>query len=136
MVMYEGIQDAFSKSDIICLRINNNEEFYSKDNSGYKDIMFYFEKMIVHSHQMPALSVSLDEETRNAIKQGVWLEFIFYNEGINNDLLFDSLLVEVNEGFQGFNIIRKYNNKYEGRCFYIDLNNTNMNELYNYLTGK
>ena len=136
MIIHENIQDCFDTANIIHVIIDNNEEWYDNNDYEYKEIIFYLKNMLKGSHQMPALSVSLDNETRIAMKTGVWLEFLFDIEGINNDLPFSSLLIEVNENSGGFNIIRKYKDKYDGRCFYIDLNNKNMSELYNYLIGK
>ena len=133
MVMYENIQDCFNKADKIHLIINNKEEWLDVNDEKYQKIIFYIERVLIDSHQMPALSVSLDSETREVMKKGIWLEFVFNKEGINNDLPFNALLIEVNKDHEGFNIIRKYNNKYEGRCFYINLANKNMSELYNYL---
>ena len=89
--------------------------------------------MLVDSHPMPAFGVSLDSETKLAITNGVWLRLIYNNTIWVDGMNFDELLIQVNPEFSGFNIIRGNNGVYEGRCYYIDLNNNSMKTLYNYL---
>ena len=88
-----------------------------------------------NSHQMPAFGVSLDDLTRQEMQTGVWLEFTFDKTCYNSDMPFDSLLINIQNDFTGFNIIRKYQNKYDGRCFYINLIDKNMTNLYNLLSS-
>ena len=42
---------------------------------------------------------------------------------------FEGLLIKVEKDWHGFNLIRKNNGKYDGRCFYLSLENS-MDELY------
>lgn len=136
-ITYNNLEEVFADSYQIDLLINNEKYEYDNNDQEYYKILVLFDEMLTGSRQVPALGVSLDNETRKAIKNGVWLEFNYDITRYNNDLPFDSLLIEVNQNYGGFNIIRKYNNKYEGRCFYINLeNNSRMNKLYNYLTDK
>ena len=136
-ITYNNLEEVFADSYQIDLLINNEKYEYDNNNQEYYKILVLFDEMLSGSREVPALGVSLDNETRKAIKNGVWLEFNYDITRYNNDLPFDSLLIEVNQNYGGFNIIRKYNNKYEGRCFYINLeNNSKMNKLYNYLTDK
>lgn len=136
-ITYNNLEEVFADSYQIDLLINNEKYEYDNNNQEYYKILVLFDEMLTGSREVPALGVSLDNETRKAIKNGVWLEFNYDITRYNNDLPFDSLLIEVNQNYGGFNIIRKYNNKYEGRCFYINLeNNSKMNKLYNYLTDK
>ena len=136
-ITYNNLEEVFADSYQIDLLINNEKYEYDNNDQEYYKILVLFDEMLTGSRQDPALGVSLDNETRKAIKNGVWLEFNYDITRYNNDLPFDSLLIEVNQNYGGFNIIRKYNNKYEGRCFYINLeNNSRMNKLYNYLTDK
>ena len=86
-------------------------------------------------HEMPAFGVSLDNETRQAMKQGVWLELKFGEVKSHNGMPFESLVIEVAPNYGGFNIIRQTDGKYEGRCFYVSLDG-DMSILYNYLTQK
>ena len=130
---YENIQESFNDSYQIKFIKNNYSYYFEKESNDYKKIIAIINKMLDNSHQMPALSISIDSETKKEIKTGLWLEFYYKETKTNNELPFDSLLIEINKDYYGFNIIRKYNNKYDGRCFYISLTNTNMNELYYYL---
>ena len=86
-------------------------------------------EMLNDSNEMPALGVALHDETINALKKGVWLEVCFSKIIHHNEMPFDSLLIEVCEDFSGFNIIRKNNGVYGGRCFYIALKNKTMKNL-------
>ena len=86
--------------------------------------------MLTNSHEMPALGVSLDNETRNELKNGLWLEFNYKTTQTYNEMPFDSLLIKVEPDNSGFNVLRKHDNLYEGRCYYINLD-CNMSALYN-----
>jgi len=132
---YEDIQLSFKDSFQIEVILNGESEFYNKGEEKYNLILFEFEKMLQGSYQMPALGVSIDELTKEEKKSGVWLEFKFKGVNYNGDLPFEALLVQVKEDYYGFNVIRKYEGKYDGRCFYINLNDTNMNSLYMYLVN-
>ena len=46
------------------------------------------------------------------------------------EMLFSKLLINVNKDWTGFNIIRYYNGCYDGRCYYVDLIDANMENLY------
>ena len=70
---------------------------------------------------MPAFGVSLNDETIQAKQTGVWIELFYETTCLNNEMPFDSLLIQVEPENTGFNVIRKYDDKYDGRCFYIDL---------------
>ena len=79
------------------------------------------------------VKLPLDNETREAIKTGLWIELIYSNTQEYNEMPFDTLLIQVEKDYTGFNIIRKHNDKYEGRCFYLALNG-DMSKLYDILT--
>ena len=64
------------------------------------------------------------------MKQGVWLKLIYDKTFVHNEMPFDSLLIQIEKDWTGFNIYRGNNGIYEGRCFYIDLVNNNMKNLY------
>lgn len=82
-------------------------------------------------HDMPAFGVSIHNETIGAMKKSVWVEFFFPDTMTHNEMPFDSWLVQVEKDFTGFNIIRKYQEKYDGRCFYIRLvNGKSLEGLY------
>lgn len=134
-INYSNIQDCFKDATKIEVVIDNNSLIYTKDKENYSKILSEFEDMINNSHQMPAFGVSLDDLTRQEMQTGVWLEFTFDKTCYNSDMPFDSLLINIQNDFTGFNIIRKYQNKYDGRCFYINLIDKNMTNLYNLLSS-
>ncbi len=76
-----------------------------------------------HARLMPAFGVSLHEETQRELESGNWLQINFQNEQTQNGLSFNSLLFKLEET-QGFNLIRLFNKKYEGRCLFLDLDET------------
>ena len=69
---------------------------------------------------MPAFGVSLHAETLNELKNDNWIKINFNKQIIVNELPFVSLIFKL-EKTSGFNLIRFHNEKYEGRCFYLDL---------------
>lgn len=92
--------------------------------------------MLVGSYEMPAFGVSLNADTRAAMKKGVWVEYCFGEVLTHNEMNFSKLLVEVVPQFKGFNIIR-YNSGagYSGRCFYINLDEGDMSDFYDLLVN-
>ena len=112
------------------LIIYNNGVEHNCTKPEISALLQSLQQMLTNSHEMPALGVSLDSETRNELKSGLWLEFNYKTTQTYNDMPFDSLLIKVEPENCGFNIIRKYNNLYEGRCYYINLD-CNMSDLYN-----
>lgn len=92
--------------------------------------------MLEDSHTMPAFGVSIHTETLKAIQKGVWLKLQYNGTQVVDEMMFDELLIEVNPEFSGFNIIRGNRGIYEGRCYYIDLTNSSMKELYDFILSK
>ena len=103
---------------------------FSKEDSGFGAVMVAFYEMMDGHHEMPAFGVSIDKEVRVSMAEGVWIEFVFDSTYIHNDMPFERLLINVQEDFSGFNVVRFNNGKYEGRCFYVDLVDKKMNNLY------
>lgn len=89
--------------------------------------------MMADCRQMPAFGVALDNEVKDAIKSKVWLELEYDKTIVFDEMPFDKLLIEVGEDYTGFNLMRHHDGKYEGRCYYVDLVEHDMSELYNYL---
>ncbi|MBO5910011.1 MAG: hypothetical protein J6Q15_00730, partial [Clostridia bacterium] len=52
-----------------------------------------------------------------------------------DDMPFDELLIEINPEFSGFNVIRGNKGIFEGRCYYVNLVNCTMKELYQYVSN-
>lgn len=95
------------------LKSIESEQDFLKIKSNLKDLFS-------SSRLMPAFGVSLHNETLNEIKKDVWLKINFKKEIEKSGLSFNALLFKLEE-VQGFNLIRLYNDKYDGRCLYLDL---------------
>ena len=67
---------------------------------------------------LPALAVGIHEEVEKEIQKGLWIQINFGETKTVNDLPFDSLLIKAEVG-NGYNLIRKYNGEYGGRCIYV-----------------
>ena len=83
---------------------------------------------------MPAFGVSIDELTREDMKNGLWIELCFDGVQSFEAMDFEGLLIKVEKDFHGFNLIRRNNGKYDGRCFYLSLQNS-MDKLYEEIEG-
>lgn len=90
--------------------------------------------MLQNSRQMPAFGVSIHVDTINDMMQGYWIKLQYSETKVVNDMHFDELLIKVEPNASGFNVIRGNKGIYEGRCYYIDLDNKSMNGLYNYIS--
>ena len=93
--------------------VENNEESFLQIKDNLKDLFS-------SSRLMPAFGVSLHNDTLNEIKKGIWLKINFDSKIEKSGLPFNSLIFKLEE-VQGFNLIRLYNNTYDGRCLYLDL---------------
>ena len=124
----KSITNYFSKATAITIIHNGTKSSYLKGDDKFEEILSALNKITAGAHDMPAYGVSLDKDTKKAIESGLWLELKFKKAETFNELPFESLLFEINESYQGFNLIRKNNNTYDGRCFYLNLK-TNMKHL-------
>ena len=119
----------FNICSAICVSYNGEEYVFENGSDEYDKIMSTALDFMKNSHEMPALGVSLDNETKSAKKTGLWLELKF-NKTLNYlDMPFDSLLINIEKGNSGCNIIRGNNGVYEGRCYYLNHSKT-MDTLY------
>lgn len=125
------IKDYFKNAETITININNESRKFKCDNEEFAYLISSIDILTKDSHEMPALGISLDSEIKEAMKNNVWIEFSYSTIQEHNEMPFDSLLIFVDKDSQGFNIFRGNNNKFEGRCFYINLNNSSMENLYN-----
>ena len=125
MVIYNDNENSLHN----CLKFVENFEIFNA-GKGKKidetDIRFNrifqnLENVFKNSFLLPAFGVSLHQETLNERENGVWLQINFKKEQTKNGLNFNSLLFKL-EKTQGFNLIRLYENRYEGRCLFLDLN--------------
>lgn len=124
------LYDFFSDSNKITIFDDGKIYEFPQNSTGFGEILKEFLYLINDAHEMPAFGVSLHEETTQALTNGLWLKFDFEEEHEHNDLPFTSLLIYVNPQDQGFNLIREYQHRFEGRCFYLSLQQNNMQDLF------
>lgn len=124
-----NILEILTTSNEIVIYNNNTTTTYETDNEEFITITEEIIKLSQVCREAPAFGVSLHNETLEAMKSGLWIEFNFNKTISHNDMPFDSLLIQVVKDYTGFNIIRKCDNKYEGRCFYVDLIDSNLSSL-------
>ena len=119
----------------------NEEIMFSAYNNGHQiemtedDIKKFdeiFSEMLQDCRPMPALGVSLHDQTMKEVENGIWIRFEFDETIEVNELPFDELLIKIAKDMYGFNVIRGNQGKFEGRCFYVDIPR-NLDKLYDYL---
>ena len=126
---FESITDSFDSSVQMVITIENMTTTLEEGDDKFEKILNSLKEITKHSHDMPAFGVSLDDLTREEMQTGMWLELIFDKTYSFNDMPFESLLIKVDKDAYGFNLIRKHNGNYEGRCFYLSIQES-MNKLY------
>lgn len=72
-----------------------------------------------HGHLMPAFGVSIHNLTIKEMRQGDWIKLNFNKEQEKNGLPFSALLFRIDNVY-GMNLIREYEGRFDGRCIYID----------------
>lgn len=123
------IYDFFEETDSITIFKDGKEKTFPNTSSEFDDLLTKFMNMIYDSYEMPAFGVSIHEHTMQALQSGFWIKFNFKEQMRHNDMPFDALLVNIMPNDKGFNLIREVDGKYEGRCFYLNLEN-DMQSLY------
>lgn len=117
-----------SAQEIIIYQDNEKTKIqYTEDN--FATISNELIKLSATCREAPAFGVSLHEETLEAIQSGLWIELKFSKTITHNEMPFEALLIQVVGEYTGFNIIRKFDDKYEGRCFYVDLIDSDLSSL-------
>ena len=124
----DSIRNYFSDAKSITILKNDEKFCYTKGDDKFEEILVALLSATKNSHDMPAFGVSIDSETKQAIQSGSWIELQFNKTMSFNEMPFDALLIQIEEDYQGINIIRKNNKKYDGRCFYLNLK-SNMKHL-------
>lgn len=119
----ESVVSVFNQTANIAVYNNGEKSLFFKGDDKFESILNSLYAITNDSNDMPALGVALNSEVVNAKQQGVWIELVFDSEKSFNDMPFECLLFEVNPKNSGFNLIRKTNGKYDGRCFYLSLQN-------------
>lgn len=120
------LTDAVQTAGRIIVIADGKEHCFEKDDVAFQAIIKAWDEMTATAIRMPAFGVSIDELTRREMKQGLWTEFRYEKETSCAGMAFDRLLVCVKEEFRGFNVVRHVQEKYQGRCFYVDLSGGDM----------
>lgn len=119
--VFNSIPEIYPSVAQIRLYCDGEIKDFQRDEIEFAKIIAALTEISYGSHDMPAFGVSLDAETKKASMSGMWLELIFDEQKSFNDYVFESLLFEVKAEDAGFNLIRKVNGRYEGRCLYLSL---------------
>ena len=120
------LTDAVQTAGRIIVIADGREHCFEKDDVAFQAIIKAWDEMTATAIRMPAFGVSIDELTRREMQQGLWTEFRYEKETSCAGMAFDRLLVCVKEEFRGFNVVRHVQEKYQGRCFYVDLSGGDM----------
>lgn len=103
--------------------------FKDLKNIRFESTLLKLKNLFSSARLMPAFGVSLHQETLDALNAGQWLKITFSHQQNVNGLLFEGLLFQLNET-GGLNLIREFQGKYEGRCLYLDFDETvNLEDL-------
>ena len=120
------LTDAVQTAGRIIVIADGRDHCFEKGDAAFRAIIKAWNEMTATAIRMPAFGVSIDELTRREMKQGLWTEFRYEKETSCAGMAFDRLLVCVKEEFRGFNVVRHVQEKYQGRCFYVDLSGGDM----------
>ena len=118
--------------DVKSVEIYKDGQVYimnDKQQSEFDEIFCYIMQDVI---QEPAFTVRLDELTKEEMKSGYWVKFIFEQTLFKSEMPFDELLFNVSENAHGVNIIRGNGGVFQGRCYYLNLKDT-MDLLYNFI---
>ncbi len=127
---FDTITGYFDSCACIVVYDDGQKTTFNKGDQKYEEILGALKHITNGAYDMPAFGVSLDKETRKSLNSGFWIELVYESEQEHNGMPFSSLLIEINKDYSGFNLIRQVNGKYEGRCFYLQLQE-NMEQLFN-----
>ena len=115
------IIDIVKKAKSINVYYDDYMEHFKKGDGRFEQVMLKFLNIINGGREMPALGVAINEETILAMRKGMWIEIMFGKVITHNGMKFEALVAKIEEHMGGMNIIRRYRDRYEGRCFYLDL---------------
>ena len=127
--MDNNILEIMSTSQEIVIYQDGEKTTLTKNSTEFDNISNELLRLSSNSRECPAFGVALHNETLEAMTTGLWLEVKFEQTISHNEMPFDTLLIQVVGEYTGFNIIRKYDDKYEGRCFYVDLIDNDLSSL-------
>ncbi len=93
------------------------------------DIQEEFINYMENAIETPALAVTFPELYNKMLNEGYFLNFKFDCHFEINGLPFDELTIQIGENDQGFNIFRGNKGVFQGRCFYVNTENSS-SKLY------
>ncbi len=114
------LTDELNQVESFVILKNGEIEIVENKTTKFNNIKTKLFDLFAMARLMPAFGVSLHNETLLEMKKGEWLKINFSTEQTKNGLPFNSLVFKL-EKTQGFNLIRLFNNKFEGRCLFLDL---------------
>ena len=117
----ENISCKFGEAEQIVVYDDGKVSRFIKGDDKYEMVLKSLLDITENGRQMPAFAVSLDKETRADMQKGFWVELEYSATQEFLEMQFDSLLLRVEKTYSGVNLNRKLNGKYEGRCYYLDL---------------
>ena len=124
------IAEHFKDASAIKIFSSGKEWLYERNTPSFGAVLEGANQLFADGIQMPAFGVSMDKLTREELKSGLWVEFCFSEEKHCMNMPFESLLFAVRAEYKGFNIVRKTEGLYQGRCYYVDLRDKDMAELF------
>lgn len=128
----EQIDEIFDKCKEIKIYIDNISTTYQKGSKEFNDMLQLWQIRVNSGYEMPAFGVSIHDLTIKELEKGIYIEFIFDKQESHNDMPYETLLVKLQENQYGYQLIRQYDGKYQGRCLYINTTEVN-DDLLNYI---
>ena len=116
-----GVLDVFPYGDMSFIA---NGEVIEITDSEKADIQEEFLKYIENAYDSPALAVTFPELYDKMLGDGYFLNFKFDGYYEFNGLGFNELTIKVEKDGYGFNVFRGIDGKFQGRCFYINTENS------------
>ena len=104
------IQEIFDQVESITVYDNGSSVQLLPAQMSYKLVINGFKNLLANARRMPAFGVSLDNDTRQAMTEGIWVEFDFGKTIYYAEMSFERLLMQAVASHSGFNLIR-YNAK-------------------------
>lgn len=133
--MYEyGLNDVINDASSVEIYVGGVKEILDPDKAD--EVKSCIIRMNEGGYEMPGYGVSIDSLTRQELKSGVWVRLVYPERVYRGEIPFESLLIKVDKEYCGYNLMREYEGKYQGRVFYFNLQpGKTMEPLYNLLCG-
>ena len=126
------LPDLFQEAQMIKIFNEGQEIVISEQTKQEFDKLFV--EAISNSRQMPAFGVSIHKLTIEEMKSGIWIKFIYDKTMQACNMPFDELLIHIQKDMHGVNVIRGNDGIYNGRCFYLELENS-FDAVYEFLSN-